>query len=150
MSHKAVNIKSYRDLEVWQKAIMLVKDIYVITKGFPRDEAYGLTSQVRRSAVSIAANIAEGRGRGSKKEFVRFLFISYGSLCELETHLIVAREIGALSAADMEMLLDKTARIGRMLNGLRKSLLPETRNLAPETQQGFYEESFAFLEEESA
>lgn len=78
-------IQSYRDLDVWKKSVALVTDVYQATALFPKEEVYGLTSQIRRSAVSIPSNIAEGRGKRGTRDFVRFLNIAYGSLCELET-----------------------------------------------------------------
>ncbi len=80
-----VSVKSYRDLETWQKAMDLVQEIYLETKSFPKEETYGLSGQMRRAAVSIPSNIAEGQGRDSTKEFLHHLSIAYGSLCELET-----------------------------------------------------------------
>jgi four helix bundle protein len=84
---------SYRDLIVWQKSIQLVVELYKITKEFPREEIYGLTSQMRRSAVSIPSNIAEGRNRGTKKDYTQFLRIAYGSGAELETQITICKQI---------------------------------------------------------
>ena len=113
---------SYRNLEVWQKATDLVVECYKITKCFPKIELYGLTSQIQRSAVSIPANIAEGRERQYKKEFIQHLSIAYGSLAELETHILIAERLNYLDTNKVKQVLDKTAEVGRMLNGLRKSL----------------------------
>jgi len=85
--------KSFQDLLVWQRAIELTTDIYRLTESFPKSEMYGLTSQIRRAAVSIASNIAEGCGRGSKREFRQFLIVARGSNCELQTQLIIARNL---------------------------------------------------------
>ncbi len=85
---------SYRDLIAWQKAIRLALEVYRLTRAFPRDELYGLTSQMRRAAVSIASNVAEGKGRFSCKEFAQFLYRARGSLLELETQLFIASELG--------------------------------------------------------
>lgn len=111
------NITNHKDLEVWKKSIELSKNIYVLTKVFPREEIYGLTSQIRRSAVSIPSNIAEGSARNSDKEFIRFLHISLGSLAELETQLIISKEIGYLEKIDIDL-----EEIRRMLLGLIKYL----------------------------
>ncbi len=126
-------VQSYRDLEVWKKSIQLVKASYGITHGFPKEELYGLTNQIRRASVSIPANIAEGRSRNTVKEFLNFLKISYGSLAELETHIIIAYELGYIGEEQQNVILLQTGEIGRMLNGLRKSLSVDTRNLTPET-----------------
>ena len=85
-------VESFKDLFVWQKGIELVNDIYKLTKQFPEDEVYGLTSQIRRAAISIPANIAEGCGRGTTKNYIQFLEISRGSLLELETLIIIAKK----------------------------------------------------------
>lgn len=111
------NITNHKDLEVWKKSIELSKNIYMITKDFPKEEIYGLTSQIRRSVVSIPSNIAEGAGRNSDKEFIRFLYISLGSLAELETQLIISKEIGYLEKIDIDL-----EEIRRMLLGLIKYL----------------------------
>ena len=118
---------SYRDLDVWQKAMNLVTEVYAITKAFPKEELYGLTSQVRRAAVSIPSNIAEGKGRFSKKEYVRFLMQARGSLCEVETQLEISRNLAYTSEGDLARLLVVTGEIGRMLNGLIRSI-PESRD----------------------
>lgn len=117
-----MSIQSYRDLEVWKKSIQLIKSCYLLTDKFPKTETYGISSQLRRSVVSVAANIAEGHSRSSTKEFIRFIDIAYGSLAETETHLIIACELGYITASDIENILVKSAEIGRMLNGLVSSL----------------------------
>ena len=117
-----MGLKSYRDLEVWQKAMDLVVACYQITKKFPKNEVYGLINQLQRAAVSIPANIAEGRERQYSKEFIQYLSIAYGSLAELETHIQIAERLTYIDMNQLKKLLDKTAEIGRMLNGLRKSL----------------------------
>jgi len=122
-----MKIESYRDLEVWQRAMVLVTDIYGITQAFPRDETYGLTSQLRRAAVSVPANIAEGWGRNMTKEFIQFLRTARGSLLELETHLLIARNLGFLEAPSVDELLQTTQTINKMLNGLVRSLAASTR-----------------------
>src|SRR5260221_1364943 len=92
-------ISSYKELIVWQKAINLVKEIYLVSEKFPRTELYGLTSQIRRAAVSVPSNIAEGYGRKSIKEYSQFYSIAYGSLLEVETQIIIAKELAFISAS---------------------------------------------------
>ncbi len=113
-------MKSHRDLLVWQKSVNIVARIYSETKGWPKEEVYGLTSQIRRAAVSIPSNIAEGAGRGGKKEFSRFLSISLGSLAEVETQLIIAERLSFM--ADASELDKELQEIRRMIVGLKKSL----------------------------
>lgn len=125
-----MSVQGYRDLEVWKKSVALVTDIYRLTADFPKEEIYGLTSQIRRCAISIPSNIAEGRGKRSTRDFIRFLHISYGSLCELETQCIIAQNLLLLSPPSCESLLASTSEIARMLNGLISSL--EAKRLFPE------------------
>lgn len=128
-------IHSYRDLEVWQKSMDLVEMCYRVTHNFPKNEVYGLTSQLRRAAISVPANIAEGRQRQHRKEFMQHLSIAYGSLAELETHLELAQRLNYLERFQMDDALDMTNRIGRMINGLKRSLnsKPDPRSLTPDT-----------------
>ena len=114
--------KSYRDLVVWQKAMDLVAEIYRITAHFPREEVYGLTSQLRRAAVSIPSNIAEGQGRHGTAEFRHFLRQSSGSLMELETQVLIAERLGYISTAETQPVLRDAAEVGKILNGLIASL----------------------------
>lgn len=118
----SMSVKSYRDLEVWQKAMNLVVMCYTITKGFPKSEIYILANQIQRASVSIPANIAEGRERQHSKEFLQHLSIAYGSLAELETHIQIAERLNYIDMKQSNQLLSKTAEVGRMLNGLRRSL----------------------------
>ncbi|MFN4288658.1 MAG: four helix bundle protein [Brevundimonas sp.] len=118
----AMPLRSYRDLTVWQDGIGLVKACYVITRSFPKDELFGLTSQIRRSAVSIPANIAEGYGRGTRKDYVRHLMIAQGSLKELETHLIIASEVDLAPGGEIEPALRRCDPLGRGLGALIRSL----------------------------
>ena len=111
-------VRSYRDLQVWQRAMDLAVGTYELTKAYPRDELFGLTSQSRRAAASIAANIAEGYGRASKPSYLSFLRIARGSLKELETHLILAERVGLLASGAAAPLLEQTDEVGRMLHGL--------------------------------
>jgi four helix bundle protein len=113
---------TYKDLIVWQKAIALVKDVYIETEGFPSREMYGLTSQIRRSAVSIPSNIAEGHGRRSDADFGRFLTISLGSLFEMETQLVIAREIGFLDQERHLTLANQVDEVEAMLEALLRKV----------------------------
>lgn len=114
--------RGYNDLHAWQKAMDFVDSIYAITAKFPKDEIYGLCSQVRRSAVSIAANLAEGCTRSSTKEFIRFVEVALGSLAESETHLIIAFRQKYMDKDSLDSLLEQGAEVGRMMSGLRSSL----------------------------
>ena len=115
-------IKSHRDLIVWQKAVALVVKLYDLTKGFPREETYGLTSQIRRAATSIPANIAEGQGRRLKGEYTNFLGNARGSLWELDTHIEVSFQLSFLSETQYNDLRTNMDEFGRMLNGLMRSI----------------------------
>lgn len=115
-------VTSFRDLRVWQEGIRLVTECYRVTKSFPADERFGLVNQMRRAAVSIPANIAEGWARKSTKEYLHFLSIAIGSLAELETHFEIATTLGFLPENTHETLLKDTDRLGRMLNRLCQSL----------------------------
>ena len=114
--------KSYRDLIAWQKSMDLVEMIYTITRTFPKEELYGLTSQVRRAAVSIPSNIAEGEGRNSKKEFSQFLSIAYGSLSEVETQIMIANRLRYTENNKCEAVMKSCTEIGKIINGLKRSL----------------------------
>jgi four helix bundle protein len=109
-------------LEVWKLSIDLVKKVYQVTHNFPDSEKFGLINQIRRAAVSIPSNIAEGQGRNSTKEFKQFLAISLGSLAELETQLIIAKEIEYLTQNGLEALLSPLDRIRKMIKGLSKGI----------------------------
>jgi four helix bundle protein len=117
-----VTIKSYRDLLAWQKAMGLVTEIYHVTHKFPKDELFGLTSQLRRAAVSIPSNIAEGRGRSSLGEFRLFLGNAMGSLAEVETQIFIAQNLQYIDEATTSSLLDLSSEVGRVLNGLIASI----------------------------
>jgi four helix bundle protein len=119
---------SYRDLIVWQRSRALAGDIYRATENFPRNETYGLTSQLRRASVSIASNIAEGQGRLTKGEFQQFLGQARGSLLELGTQLAIALDLGYLSADELVVLETKTTEVRRLLNGLIDSLRGKSKN----------------------
>ncbi|MDR0289873.1 MAG: four helix bundle protein [Treponema sp.] len=117
-------IKTFKDLTVWQEAMNLVEMIYRQTKIFPKEEMYGMTSQIRRAAVSIPANIAEGNGRKSRKEYLQFLSIANGSASELETHLLIAERLNYLAKDSVASLQIQLQSVGRLLSALRKSLIP--------------------------
>ena len=114
-------MNQYRNLKVWQKAVALATEVYRVTGSFPKEEAYGLTSQIRRSVVSIASNIAEGAGRNYQKEFAQFLSVAYGSAYELETQIIIGKNLNYLSASDFEVLEKSLEEIQKMLYGLKNS-----------------------------
>jgi four helix bundle protein len=118
---------SHKDLKVWLKGIELVKSIYEITKLFPSNEQFGLTSQMRRAAVSIPSNIAEGCGRNSDKELIYFLYIALGSASELETQIIISGELGFLEKVKSEELQNLISEIIKMISSLIKSI--KTRDL---------------------
>jgi four helix bundle protein len=115
-------MKSHKDLTVWQKSVEMVTTVYSETKKWPKEELYGLISQVRRASVSIPSNIAEGAGRGSQKEFTRFLSISLGSLAELETQIVIAQKLGYID--DIANFDQDLQEIRRMIIGLKKRLEP--------------------------
>jgi four helix bundle protein len=110
--------RNYRDLIVWQKSMSLVEAIYVATSQLPRVEIYGLSTQMRRAAISIPCNIAEGQGRRTRKEFRRFLSIAHGSLRELETQTMIAGRLGYLSPESQSQILLSSAEVGRLDNRL--------------------------------
>ncbi len=109
-------VESHRDLTVWQKSMDLVVRVYDMTKAFPREELYGLTSQMRRCAVSIPSNIAEGRRRGTKKDYIHFLQMSFGSGAELETQIEIAERIGYIDSARRDQVLTLLTEVMKMLN----------------------------------
>jgi len=117
-----MKIKSYKDLNIWKRSIVAVEDIYKITKNFPKEEIYGLTSQLRRSAVSIPSNIAEGFARFSNKEYKQFLFISLGSCAELSTQIIISLQLEYLESKEADQLLNEIDEISKMTMSLIKKL----------------------------
>ena len=128
--------RSYRDLELWQRAMDLVVECYKAAKKFPERENYGLISQMQRAAVSIPANVAEGQGRQHRPEFSQHLFIAKGSLTELETHIQIAHRLNYLNDDEECLLLKRTGEVGRLLNGLLRFLRQEntpTENRKPTT-----------------
>jgi len=117
-----MTIRNYRDLVAWQKAMALAESIYKTTQQLPREERYGLVSQMRRAAVSIPSNIAEGEGRGDDGNLLLSLRISYGSLRELETQTLLAQRLRLLKEADTKPVFDQCHEVGRILNGLMKTV----------------------------
>lgn len=119
-------MKTHHDLELWKKSIHLVTEIYKATESYPKAELYGLTNQIRRCAVSIPSNIAEGAARASSKEFSQFISIALGSIAELETQLIVSNNLNFLEKKNLDFLLDNFVTIRKMIVGLKKSILKQT------------------------
>jgi four helix bundle protein len=115
-------MESYQDLKVWQKAMHVAADCYLQTKSFPKEESFGMTSQIRRAACSIPANIAEGWGRGSTKDYLKFLRIAQGSTKELETHLLLSQRVDLLTPCQAEPILSVLSEVSRMLIALIHSL----------------------------
>lgn len=124
-------LKNYKELKVWQRSYSLCLEIYRITKEFPQEERYGLTSQIRRTAVSVPCNIAEGYGRKTSPEYIRFLYIAYGSYCELETQILLSGDLGYIEASKLETLQQEVGEVERMLKALIKSLERKSLTLDP-------------------
>ena len=120
-------MKDFRTLDVWQRSHQLTLALYRATAGFPRDEGYGLTSQLRRAGASVPANLAEGCGRASDADVARFLVIALGSASELEYHLLLAHDLGYLDTAAYQHLAGETTGVKRMLTGLLKTLRTDRR-----------------------
>ena len=115
-------LKSFRDLDVWKKAFSLATAVAETVQSYPRQDQWGIGRQTKEAAASVPANIAEGYGRGSRKEYIQFLHIANGSLCELESHLLLARSLNLAPAATMDSLLAAAEEVARMLKGLIASL----------------------------
>jgi four helix bundle protein len=120
-------VRTFRDLVVWQKAMDLVTEIYRVTQQFPKEEIFSLTSQLRRAAVSVPSNIAEGQGRITEKEFRQYLGNARGSLAEVETQINIAKNLSYLDDSNFQNLSAMVAEVGRILNGLISSVISETR-----------------------
>jgi four helix bundle protein len=114
--------RNYQDLVVWQKAMDLVEDVYKATRRFLKEEIYGLTAQLRRAAVSIPSNIAEGQGRRTARDFLNFLSIAYGSLSEVDTQVLIAQRLGYFDEQLTSRLRDLVSEVGKPLNGLMRSV----------------------------
>ncbi len=115
-------IRNFKNLNIWIRSRLIVKAIYTMTESFPKTETYGLISQIRRSAVSVPSNIAEGCGRGTFKELNRFLDIAVGSICELETQVYLAADLNYLEKHKMELLVNEIEQIRKMILSYKKSL----------------------------
>jgi four helix bundle protein len=115
-------MKTHKDLKVWKDSMELVTLVYQKTKSFPNDEKFGLTSQIRRSAVSIPSNIAEGSAKNTDKDFIRYLYISLGSASELHTQLIIANNLDYLKTSEFESLSQNSESISKMISGLIRSV----------------------------
>ena len=137
-------IQTYRDLTAWQKSMDLVVAVYGITKRFPRDEQFGLTNQIRRSVVSVPANIAEGQGRLHRADFLRFLSIAKGSLLETETHLLIAVRLDYLNRDQVKPIWELLQDVGRLLNGLIRSLEGSKNNGRIAEESELYGLDYAF------
>ena len=115
-------LKNFKELKVWEKSYQLSLSIYKITTEFPNDEKFGLTSQVRRAAVSIPSNIAEGYGRRTRADYIKFLHIAYGSCCELETQMLISIDLNYINNKKGTVIMDKIKEVERMLKSLITSL----------------------------
>ena len=120
-----VGVKDFRELKVWQKAHELTLAVYRVTASFPREELYGLTSQLRRASASIAANLSEGCGRNGDAEFARFCSIAMGSASELEYHLLLAKDLNLFKSGEYEELAPRTTELKRMLTALLQKLMAD-------------------------
>lgn len=113
-------MKTHKDLEVWKLSVDLVTEIYQLTSTFPKEERFGLTNQIRRSSISVPSNIAEGAARHSQKEFIQFLYIALGSQQDLDTQLIIAKNLKFLTEGSFNQTISKIQTVGKLLNGLIK------------------------------
>ena len=133
-------IESYQDLDVWQQCRLLVKMIYQITRKFPQEEQFGLIIQLRRGAISVCSNLAEGCGRDHSKDSVRFFFISRGSLYELETQIVLAPDLEFISKKESQSVLDQVIRCKKLINGFITYYQKQTINDQPTTTNETLEE----------
>lgn len=124
---------NYKELKIWQKAMDLTEEVYSLVKLLPKEETYGLSDQLRRAVVSVPSNIAEGKGRGSDKEFIKYLSISRGSLLEVETQLIICNRIGLLKEEKISVALSLIQEINKMINALIGFRLSKSSNLTPQS-----------------
>lgn len=123
-----MDVRSYRDLSAWQKAMALTVAIYRVTEQFPQSEEFGLSRQLRRAATSIPSNIAEGQGRSSTNDYIHFLHIVRGSLQEMETQLLLAQQLNFLSVQESESVLTQSSEVSRLISGLISSLKNRSRD----------------------
>jgi four helix bundle protein len=126
-------ISSYRDLDVWKQSRQLVKSVYQLTKTFPKDEQFGLTNQLRRAAISVPSNIAEGSGRNHSKDSIQFFFVARGSLYEIETQLILASDLEFISVNQLDQVLEQVIRCKKLINGFINYFQKQTTNQQPTT-----------------
>lgn len=124
-------VKSYQDLDVWQEAMALAEQAYALSRSFPADERFGMTAQIRRAAVSVSSCIAEGHARYSSRDFARFLAMAAGSATEVETQFILASRLGFIEHGEIQPLIERTQRIGRMLRGLHNALASKLASEQP-------------------
>ena len=117
-----MRIQSYRDLKVWQIGMDLAEQCYLETRFFPKEEIYGMISQIRRASASIPANVAEGHGRKTRKEYLQFLYIAQGSLKELETHLLLSKRVNLGKEKAIDLLLNQCESLGKLLSALIRAL----------------------------
>jgi four helix bundle protein len=126
-------ISSYRDLDVWKQSRLLVKSVYQLSKSFPKEEQFGLTNQLRRAAISIPSNIAEGSGRNHSKDSIQFFFIARGSLYEIETQLIIASDLEFISRKQLDEVFEQVTRCKKLLNGFINYFQKQSTNQQPTT-----------------
>lgn len=129
-----MSIKSYRDLIAWQKSVVLMKSIYRLTANWPREELYALTSQIKRAAVSVPSNIAEGHGRRTTADYLRHLRIAYASLMECEAQLQISYELGFTRERELSGVIDQVNEVGKIMNGLIASLSHKTHSRKSSSQ----------------
>jgi four helix bundle protein len=126
-------INSYRDLDVWKQSRLLVRSVYQLSKTFPKDEQFGLTNQLRRAAISVPSNIAEGSGRNHSKDSIQFFFIARGSLYEIETQLIISFDLEYISDTQLQEVLVQVTRCKKLINGFINYFQKQTTNQQPTT-----------------
>jgi four helix bundle protein len=133
-------VLSYKELDVWKQSRVLVKNIYELTKKFPKEEQYGLTSQIRRAVISVPSNIAEGCGRNHSKDSIQFFFVARGSIYELETQLILSQDLGFVTKEDAEQSLNQAIRCKKLLNGFINYFQKQSNNQQRTTVNEIIEE----------
>jgi len=126
-------ISSYRDLDVWKQSRLLVKSVYQLSKSFPKEEQFGITNQLRRAAISVPSNLAEGSGRNHSKDSIQFFFIARGSLYEIETQLILASDLEFISRKQLDEVLEQVTRCKKLLNGFINYFQKQSTNQQPTT-----------------
>jgi four helix bundle protein len=126
-------INSYRDLDVWKQSRQLVKSVYQLSRSFPKEEQFGLTNQLRRAAISVPSNIAEGSGRNHSKDSIQFFFIARGSLYEIETQLIISFDLEYISDSHLKEVLEQVTRCKKLINGFINYFQKQTTNQQPTT-----------------